>query len=119
MLAAALPLLVAAALVPGAWVVLLVVAPVLEETVFRAGLQETLLRRLARQRGGALAANVGTALAFAAAHMVLHPGVLAALTLLPALLVGAVYQRGRRLAPCIAVHATFNALWLAWAAHSM
>jgi membrane protease YdiL (CAAX protease family) len=114
--------LVAVALA-GAWAVvpahalwMLVVAPVLEEIVFRAGLQEELLRQ-ARVRAvmGAVSANVLTALAFAAAHLALRPSLLAGLTVLPALLIGAVYERQRRVAPCIALHAFFNALWLLWA----
>jgi membrane protease YdiL (CAAX protease family) len=98
---------------------LLLVAPVLEEVVFRAGLHEALLRRLPQRcAAGALRANVLTALVFAAVHLATRPGVLAALTLLPALLVGALYQRRRQLAPCIAVHAAFNAVWLTWSTAS-
>ena len=92
---------------------LLLAAPVLEETVFRAGLQETLLRRLSP---GTAAANALTALAFMAAHLALRPSGLSALTVVPALALGALYQRRRRLAPCIALHALFNAIWLLWAA---
>jgi Type II CAAX prenyl endopeptidase Rce1-like len=107
----------------GAWAMsptdalwMLLIAPVLEEIVFRAGLQEELLRR-AELRGetGALSANVLTALIFGAAHLALRPGLLAALTVLPALLVGLVYQRWRRVAPCVALHSLFNAVWLFWA----
>jgi membrane protease YdiL (CAAX protease family) len=110
----------------GAWAMspthalwMLLIAPVLEEIVFRAGLQEELLRHAARAGAidpmGALTVNVLTALAFAAAHMAVRPSLLAALTVLPALLVGLAYQRWRRLAPCIALHAVFNAIWLLWA----
>ena len=91
---------------------LLVLSPVAEETIFRAGLQESLHR-------GALAptiANAATALAFAAAHVALRPGLAAALTLLPALACGALYARCRRVAPCIALHSMFNAIWLLGAA---
>jgi membrane protease YdiL (CAAX protease family) len=96
------------------WLVL--VAPVLEEIVFRAGLQEELLRNARlRAAAGAFSANVFTAMAFAAVHLALQPGFLAGLTVLPALLIGALYQRQRRLAPCIALHAFFNAVWLLWA----
>lgn len=113
---AALPLLVVAllAVAPAAahWALLLVFAPVVEELVFRAGLQQALLHRLVRWRAGALVANLVTALAFAAAHFALHPGGLAALTLLPALLVGGVYQRRRKVAPCVVLHAVFNTIWL-------
>ena len=119
-IACAAPLLIAATLAPAPaaarWALLLVYAPVAEEIVFRAGLQETLLRRLERWRTGAFTANLVTALAFAAAHVALHPSGLAPLTLLPALLVGRLYQQRRRVAPCVALHAGFNALWLLWAA---
>ncbi len=101
---------------PAAWVALLVIAPVLEEVVFRAGLQEQLLRRLQVQHAAAaFAANALTALAFAAAHLAVHASALAALTAVPALLIGDVYQQHRRLAPCIALHALFNTAWLLWA----
>ena len=90
---------------------LLLIAPVAEEIVFRAGLQESLGRRLSAHAGAAPLANALTACAFAVAHLLTRPGLLAALTVLPALLVGRVYQVQRRLAPCIALHAVFNAIW--------
>ena len=96
--------------------VLLLAAPVLEETVFRAGLQEALLRRLSPGTAAAATANALTALAFMAAHLALRPSGLSALTAVPALALGALYQRSRQLAPCIALHALFNAIWLLWAA---
>lgn len=109
----ALVLAVVLALLPARWSTLLLLAPLAEEVLFRAGLQDALSRHLSgRIRAAGLAANAGTALAFAAAHMVLHPGPLASLTLLPALLIGRVYQQHRRLAPCVALHASFNAIWL-------
>jgi membrane protease YdiL (CAAX protease family) len=101
------------ALLPARWTTLLLLAPVTEEVLFRAGLQDALSRHLgARIRAAELAANAATALAFAAAHLLIDAGLLAGLTLLPALLIGRVYQQGRRLAPCIALHALFNAIWL-------
>ena len=114
--------LIAAALaLPGRALWLLVGAPLLEEVVFRAGLQDALLGRAGTHRAHwayqahqALAANVITACAFATSHLLLRPETppaLSALTVLPALLIGRVYQQGRRLAPCIALHALFNALW--------
>jgi membrane protease YdiL (CAAX protease family) len=100
------------------WTALLLFAPVVEEVIFRAGLHETLLRQLARRHaGGALVANVLTALAFAAAHLALRPGLLGGLTVLPSLLIGRVYEQQRRLTPCIALHALFNAAWLLGAEH--
>lgn len=118
--AVALFALAGAALAPAPLATLLVVAPVLEEVVFRVGLQEALLRHLGQRRAGAaLNANLLTALAFAAAHIAVRPGLLAGLTVLPALLIGYVYQRGRRVTPCIALHVLFNATWLLWAGVSV
>jgi membrane protease YdiL (CAAX protease family) len=92
--------------------VLLAVAPVLEETVFRAGLHEWLLRSKLPAGAPGWVASALTALAFAAVHVFANPDLLAALTFLPALAIGALYQRSRRLLPCIALHAFFNGLWL-------
>jgi membrane protease YdiL (CAAX protease family) len=112
-----LPLVVAAALaatvagiVPARVLVLLVLAPLVEEVVFRLGVQDSLLRR------GLVAwqANALTALAFAAAHVTVRgdPGAIA--VALPALLLGIVYGRSRRVGPCVALHAAMNAAWLVW-----
>ncbi len=101
------------ALLPARWSTLLLLAPVTEEVLFRAGLQDALAHHLSgRLRAAELAANAVTALVFAAAHLLIHVGLLAGLTLLPALLIGRVYQQGRRVVPCIALHASFNAIWL-------
>ncbi len=98
--------------VPTRVLVLLVIAPLVEETLFRTGLHEWLLRPRAARAVLAPIANALTAIAFAAFHLAAHADLLAALTVLPALLIGAVYQRHRRLLPCIALHALFNGLWL-------
>ena len=90
--------------------VLLVLAPLLEETVFRAGLHEALLRRLRRPD----VANALTVLAFAIAHALAQGDARALAVALPAWLVGSVYERERRLRPCITLHALFNAAWIAW-----
>ena len=116
----ALALTGACAAPPAQALALLVVAPVLEEVVFRAGLQNFLLQHLRGHLAlGAHTANLLTALAFATAHTVMRPGLLAALTFLPALIVGALYERQRRLVPCIGLHAAFNAIWLLWAGFSI
>lgn len=115
--ALALPFAAAAAFGAGAagveaprLLVLLVLAPLVEETIFRLGLQDALMRRaLTPWR-----ANLATALAFAAAHVVVRGTLGAAAVVLPALALGAVYARTRRLAPCVALHAAMNAAWLAW-----
>jgi membrane protease YdiL (CAAX protease family) len=90
--------------------VLLALAPLAEEVVFRAGLQETLLRRLRAPWG----ANAATALAFALAHALQRGEAAALLVALPALLIGMTYTRTRRLAPCVVLHAAMNAVWLVW-----
>lgn len=94
---------------PALWLV--VGAPVVEEVIFRLGLQQELLQRL--QPDSAWLANGITALVFSVAHAMSHSPVMALLTLLPALFIGHFYQRSRRLAPCIALHAFFNVIWLA------
>jgi membrane protease YdiL (CAAX protease family) len=95
-------------------------APLVEELIFRAGLQIWLIDRLAvLPRTGRLAPSTQatlaiaiTALAFAAAHLVRHPGLSSALTVVPALLLGALYQQQRRLRTCVLLHGLFNGLWL-------
>lgn len=91
---------------------LLILAPLAEEIVFRAGLQEALLRHAV----SAWIANALTALAFAAAHLALRPGAAAALTVLPALACGYLYEQRRQVAPCVALHSLFNVIWLLAAA---
>ena len=90
--------------------VLLVLAPLIEEAVFRAGLQEALLRRW----NAPLWANVFTALAFGLAHAAVRGDAAGFAVAVPALLIGAVYGRWRQLRLCVALHAAMNALWLMW-----
>ena len=90
--------------------VLLLLAPLAEEVVFRAGLQESLLRRLRSPP----AANALTALAFATAHALARGDASGVAVAIPALLLGAVYGRWRTAWPCVALHASMNAVWLAW-----
>lgn len=91
--------------------VLLLAAPVLEELVFRSGLHEHLLRRWSADNGPARATHL-TTLAFGLAHAVTRGPALGLAVLLPAWLIGRLYQRQRRVAGCIAVHAVFNLGWL-------
>ncbi|MDB5781774.1 JDVT-CTERM system glutamic-type intramembrane protease [Caballeronia mineralivorans] len=90
---------------------LLVFAPLLEETVFRAGLQEALLRRWYCRP---YLANAVTAAAFGLAHAAVRADAAAFAAALPALLIGAVYQRTGRLRHCVVLHAAMNAAWLGW-----
>ena len=96
--------------------VLLVLAPLLEEAVFRAGLQEALLRRW---HGLPLLTNAVTAAAFSLAHVIARGDVESFAVVLPALLIGAVYQRTRNVTACAAVHAAMNSLWLALTSHGL
>ncbi len=90
---------------------LLLIAPLLEEAVFRAGVQEALLRRW---QDRPWLANVATALAFGLAHAAVRGDAAACAAALPALLVGAVYQRTGRLRHCVVLHAAMNAAWLGY-----
>lgn len=89
----------------------LVLAPLLEETVFRAGLQEALLRHWSRTPW---LANAASAAAFGLAHALVRADAAAFAVALPALLIGAVYQRTGRLRQCVVLHAAMNAAWLGW-----
>jgi membrane protease YdiL (CAAX protease family) len=87
---------------------LLLAAPVLEEMVFRGGLMESLLRTGAR----AWVANLIATAAFVLAHALVRGAALALAVALPSLLLGVLYARQRRVAPCIGLHAFFNLAWL-------
>jgi membrane protease YdiL (CAAX protease family) len=87
----------------------LMLMPLAEEIVLRAGLQEALLRR-AMAHG---AANLITALVFATAHVLLRGEWAAAMVALPALVLGALYGRTRQLRGCVALHAAMNGFCLA------
>lgn len=88
----------------------LLLAPVLEEIVFRAGLQEALLRqpRLAAH------ASLLSSLLFALAHGLARSPALGCAVLGPSLLLGSLYRRRRQLGPCVLAHALMNLVW--WAA---
>jgi membrane protease YdiL (CAAX protease family) len=88
----------------------LLLAPWLEEYLLRSGLQESLHRH--RPTASPVPALLLCALVFAAAHVALRPDLWSACTVFPALLLGGVYARWRRLAPCALLHAFFNLLWL-------
>lgn len=91
--------------------VFLLLAPFLEEAIFRAGLQEALLRRWQVRP---CVVNVATAAVFAIAHAVLRSDVSALVVAVPALMTGFVYQRTGSLWWCVALHAAMNAVWLGW-----
>jgi len=93
-----------------------VVAPLLEEYLFRGLLQGALLKRarLARRRFGLSGANLIVSLLFALAHLWSQPAPGAAAVLLPSLAFGACRDRYGILLPGIVLHAFWNAgfVWL-------
>ena len=88
---------------------LLVFAPLVEEWVFRVGLQEALLRRVKP----AFVANLVATLAFVVLHGLTRSWWLAAWVVLPSLVLGALYQRSRRAWPVVLAHAAMNLVWVA------
>lgn len=91
------------------WLVLL--APVLEEWVFRGWMQPGLTHRLARARWPAapLWANLATSLVFAGLHAWAHPPLWAAAVAVPSLVFGYFRQRHGHLGSPIALHVGYNA----------
>lgn len=92
---------------------LLVLAPIVEEVFARGVVQRFLLARWPGRRVGVISlANAGAALVFSALHLAYAPPALAAWVLLPALLIGALYERTGRIAVCVLAHAGLNAGWI-------
>jgi membrane protease YdiL (CAAX protease family) len=89
-------------------ITLLLIAPLLEEAVFRAGLQEQLMRWRLRP----WLCVLWTAVAFAIAHMLVRQQWEAAMLVAPGMLLGVVYHYTRSVLGCAALHAGMNALWL-------
>jgi hypothetical protein len=93
----------------------LLLAALLEEIVFRGGLQSWLARqaRWTRRIGGLSLANVATSIAFALAHLWQHSALHAAAVLPISLVLGISLERSGRLWVPVALHAWFNALLFA------
>ena len=85
--------------------------PVLEEIVFRGGLQSWLLEKSAWQRrlGGISLANMFTTVLFAAMHLINHPVNAAAMVIIPSLVFGWARERFNGLVAPIALHMFYNA----------
>ncbi|MDP3859737.1 MAG: JDVT-CTERM system glutamic-type intramembrane protease [Stagnimonas sp.] len=101
----------------------LLAAAVLEELIFRLGIQESLLRWSAARGSsppgwvrsryrGVSASNLATAALFALAHALARSPWLGLASLAPALLLGWLYERRRQVWPCMALHAALNLIWL-------
>jgi membrane protease YdiL (CAAX protease family) len=95
---------------PGALVVVCLLAPVLEEMLFRGVILRSFLVQYPRWQ-----AILGSALLFGFAHLNTYQF---ALGLLMGTLLGWLYERTRSLIPCIALHAAYNSgvMVLGWAA---
>ena len=95
---------------------IVLVNPVLEEIVFRGGLQDWLQKQRALQhRWGALSlANIVTSLLFASMHLFRQPPLWAALIFLPSLVFGWAKERHATLLSPILLHVSYNAgfIWL-------
>ncbi len=95
-----------AALSPG----LLLLKAGIEETVFRAVLQESLARRLPHRLGPLTLANLLASAAFALLHLASHPPLWAGLVFFPSLAFGLAWDRHRSLVLCTLLHFLYNAL---------
>ncbi len=95
---------------PWRWLALIALYPVLEELVFRGGLQGWLLERpFGRRRWlGVSAANALTSAAFASVHLFSHEPLWALATVFPSLVFGFLRERHASVAPCIWMHAYYN-----------
>jgi membrane protease YdiL (CAAX protease family) len=95
----------------------ILVAPVLEELAFRGALLDLLqamLRRFGMADAGPVTrANVITSIAFAACHLPYQPAPVAVAILLPSLLLGRMREVTGSVLPCVALHAWFNAWYVA------
>ena len=91
------------------WIAL--IYPVLEEYVFRGGLQAALYRntRLGKSWLGISLANIVTSIAFAAMHLVNQTALWAMLVLFPSLVFGWMRDRYDKLHACITLHIIYNA----------
>lgn len=94
---------------------LLIASPLIEEVVFRWGVQDG----LASFGASPLLALVGSGVVFAAVHGLSRSWLLAAGVLIPALALAALYRWTGRLLPCVAAHAAANAAWLALASKGL
>lgn len=95
---------------PGTVVAICILAPVLEEMLFRGVILRSFLQQYSRGQ-----AIVGSALLFGCAHLNLYQ---LAVGLLVGLVLGWLYERTRSLVPCIALHGAYNTAiaFLYWSA---
>jgi membrane protease YdiL (CAAX protease family) len=98
-----------AACAPTALLTLLVLAPIIEETVFRFGLHNWLAAKFDAQLGSLSLANVLVAGVFGSLHALHQGSAWMLLTAVPALVFGWMWElSGRRLIVPVLVHAWYN-----------
>lgn len=93
----------------------LLLAPVLEELVFRGGVQEVLDRTAFGRLhvpGGVSVGNVLTSILFSAAHLMATSSWLAASIFFPSVMLGRLKQLYPSLLPAMLVHAWYNVCYL-------
>lgn len=95
---------------------LVLLMPVLEELVFRGGLQSFLLTKAAFQKQFAMGllakvslANVCCSVVFALFHLLNQPPLWAALVFLPSLVFGWALEKFNSVVPCVVLHCWYNA----------
>jgi membrane protease YdiL (CAAX protease family) len=88
--------------------------PAVEEVLFRGVIQGRLRETAIGQRraAGITGANLLTSLAFAAVHGVHHPPLWALAVLVPSLVFGSLRDRHGSIYPGLALHMTYNVLYL-------
>jgi len=89
---------------------LVLLYPILEEIVFRGGVQTFLLERkaLTKHIFGISLANVLTSIAFAALHLIYQPVLWALLVFVPSLVFGWARERYGSVIPSILLHGFYN-----------
>jgi uncharacterized protein len=91
-----------------AWLLRLLVYPLLEEYVFRAGLLHWLNMRFPALKGWRT--NIFVSAIFAIAHLWTWPLLHGLAVFFPSLIFGWIWQRYQKLWLCVLVHAAFNAI---------
>ncbi|NND92784.1 MAG: JDVT-CTERM system CAAX-type protease [Granulosicoccus sp.] len=101
---------------PELLLIAVIVSPVLEEILFRGGLQSWLLKKSPMNTGfaGVSLANLLTSTVFAALHLLRQPPLWAALVMVPSLVFGRALERHRTLVSPMILHVSYNSgfIWL-------
>lgn len=96
---------------PGRYLLLVVIYPLLEEYVFRGGLQPWLARYSANRCAwrGVSRANVLTSILFSALHLFAHTPLWALAVFIPSLIFGFFRDRYASIQPSVVLHVFYNA----------